>query len=145
MKRDSGFTLLEVLVALTILAVGVSLTLSLISGSLGNIRKVRLHSRAAEHAQTVMELALLDDSIKGATTLRGDFEDGTRWAVVITEVEMPLPASVLPGTQTAQMPIKVLSYDGEVMEPNSATPDFQLRTLKVVSALDATGAVRGAQ
>ena len=142
MKRETGFTLLEVLVALTILAVGVSLTLSLISGSLGSIRKVRMHTRTIEHAQAVMELALLDDSVKGATTLRGDFEDGTRWTVVISEVEMPVPETVMPGTQTAQMPIKVLSYDVEVMEPNSATPDFQLRTLKVVSALDANGLAR---
>ncbi len=142
MKREAGFTLLEVLVALTILAVGVSLTLSLISGSLGSIRKVRMHTLAIEHAQAVMELALLDDSIKAATTLRGDFEDGTRWAVVINEVEMPLPETVMTGTQTAQMPIKVLSYDVEVMAPNSATPDFQLRTLKVVSALDANGLAR---
>jgi len=142
MKRETGFTLLEVLVALTILAVGVSLTLSLISGSLGSIRKVRMHTLAIEHAQVVMELALLDDSIKAATTRRGDFEDGTRWAVVISEVEMPIPETVMTGTQTAQMPIKVLSYDVEVMEPNSATPDFQLRTLKVVNALDANGLAR---
>ena len=145
MKREAGFTLLEVLVALTILAVGVSLTLSLISGSLGSIRKVRMHTLAIEHAQVVMELALLDDSIKAATTRRGDFEDGTRWAVVISEVEMPIPETVMTGTQTAQMPIKVLSYDVEVMEPNSATPDFQLRTLKVVNALDANGLARGPQ
>jgi prepilin-type N-terminal cleavage/methylation domain-containing protein len=82
-KRESGFTLLEVLVTMTVLAVGAALTLSLISGALGNIRKTRVHTRAIEHAQTVMELALLDDSIRGATTLAGDFDDGTRWTVAI--------------------------------------------------------------
>ena len=86
MKRESGFTLLEVLVTLTILAVGAALTLSLVSASLGNIRKVRLRTRAIEHARQVMELALVDDTITGPSTLAGDYEDGTRWSVAIGEM-----------------------------------------------------------
>ncbi|MBP1595339.1 MAG: hypothetical protein H6Q05_716 [Acidobacteria bacterium] len=142
MKRESGFTLLEVLVALTVLAVGAALILSLISGSLGNIRKVRARGRAIEHARTVMELALLDGTVSGPTTMQGDFEDGTRWTVTVTEVEMPVPESVMQGVQTAQMPVRLLGFAVDVMEPNAAAPSFQLQTMKVVSALDATGAVR---
>ena len=67
LRRSHGFTLLEVLVALTVLAIGVALVLSLISGSLGNIRKVQLRTRSVEHAQEVMETALLDKSIQQAT------------------------------------------------------------------------------
>jgi prepilin-type N-terminal cleavage/methylation domain-containing protein len=137
-KREQGFTLLEVLVAMTVLAVGSALVLSLISGSLGNIRKVRLHTRAAEHAQTVMELALLDDSIESATTMRGDFEDGTQWSVAVSEVEMPLISTVMPGIQATDVPMKVLSYDVEIMEPQSTTVDFRLQTLKLVG-VQATG------
>jgi prepilin-type N-terminal cleavage/methylation domain-containing protein len=139
-KRESGFTLLEVLVALTIMAVGVALTLSLISGSLDHIRKVRGTSRLVEHAQAVMELALLDDSIFGAASLKGDFEDGTRWSVEISEVEMPAPPTALPMSQNSQalMP-KLLSYVVDVMSPNSVRPDFQLQTLKMVSPLPVVG------
>jgi prepilin-type N-terminal cleavage/methylation domain-containing protein len=132
-KRESGFTLLEVLVTLTILAVGAALTLSLVSASLGNIRKVRLRARAVEHARQVMELALVDDTITGATTLGGDYEDGTRWSVAISEPEMPIPATVMQNVQMTQLPFKVLSYAVEVSEPNSTTPVFQLQTLKLVS------------
>ena len=71
--RESGFTLLEVLITLAILAVGVTLTLSLISGALANIRKVQVRARTIQHAETVMELTLLDDSISRPTTLNGDF------------------------------------------------------------------------
>ncbi|MBP1602064.1 MAG: hypothetical protein H6Q06_2215, partial [Acidobacteria bacterium] len=53
---EGGFTLLEVLVTLAILAVGVTLTLSLISGALANIRKVQIRARTIQHAETVMEL-----------------------------------------------------------------------------------------
>ncbi|MGA2261882.1 MAG: type II secretion system protein [Acidobacteriota bacterium] len=136
MKRESGFTLLEVLVALTVLAVGVALTLSLISGSLGHIRKVRGQSRLIEHAQAVMELALLDDSINGAATLNGDFEDGTRWSVQISEVEMPPLPSAPPNSELNQMVMpKALSYVVDVTGPNSPKPDFELQTLKLVNAL----------
>lgn len=132
MKRESGFTLLEVLVTLTILAVGAALTLSLISASLGNIRKVRLRTRAIEHARQVMELALVDDAITGAATLGGDYEDGTRWSVAISEVEMPMPATAMQNVQAGQLPFKVLSYAVEVTEPNSTQPVFHLQTLKLI-------------
>ncbi|MBZ5498539.1 MAG: type II secretion system GspH family protein [Acidobacteriia bacterium] len=143
MKRESGFTLLEVLVALTIMAVGVALTLSLISGSLGNIRKVRAHTRLIDHAQAVMETALLDDRIQGATTLHGDFEDGTRWSVVVSEVEMPAPQTALPlNTQLQMLTPIMLSYVVDVMEPNSPKPDFQLQTLKLISPPPQPGQAR---
>lgn len=134
MKRESGFTLLEVLMALTVMAVAVTLILSLISGSLGNIRKVRSNSRLIDHAQAVMELALLDDSIQAATSMRGDFEDGTRWTVEVSEVEMPEPPSAVPMSQQIQMLMpKIFSYVVVVMGPNSNKADFQLQTLKMIS------------
>jgi prepilin-type N-terminal cleavage/methylation domain-containing protein len=144
-KRESGFTLLEVLIALTVLAVGVAMTLSLISGSLGNIRKVREQARAVEHAQSVMESTLLDDSIKGATTLNGEFDDGTRWSVVVSEVQMPASPTALSSMSQNQplptllTPPKVLSYVVEIMEPTSRTPDVRLQTLKLVSDVQSAG------
>lgn len=134
MKRESGFTLLEVLMSLTVMAVGVALTLSLISGSLGNMRKVRGTARMVEHAQAAMEVALLDDTITGATSMQGDFEDGTRWSVQVTEVEMPVPKSALQLSQQilATAP-KMLSYVVEVAGPASTRADFKLETMKLIS------------
>jgi len=134
LRRESGFTLLEVLVALTIAAVGVALTLSLISGSLGNIRKVRANSRLVDRAQSVLELALLDDRIIGATTLNGDYEDGTQWSVEITEVEMPPPPTPLNFNPPPQLaPPKVLSFVVNIQEPNTKASRFQLQTLKLIN------------
>ncbi len=131
-RCEAGFTLLEVLVTLAVLAVGIALTLSLISGSLANIRRVQLRTRTIQHAETVMELSLLDDGIKQPTTLRGDFEDGTQWQLVVDEVEMPLPP--VPTNQAPpQLPVKLFAYNVEVFAPDSPTPDLRLRTLKVVN------------
>jgi prepilin-type N-terminal cleavage/methylation domain-containing protein len=135
-SEQQGFTLLEVMVCLTILAVGAALALSLISGCLGNIRKVQLRTRTVEHAEAVMELALLDDTVNKPTSFSGDFEDGTRWSVRIENYTPPVPVQMqqraLP--QNMNMPVKLLSYTVEMFSPNSSAPDFQLQTLKVVKA-----------
>ena len=133
-RNELGFTLLETLITLAILAVGVSLTLSLISGALSNIRKVQLRARTIQHAESVMELALLDDSVTRPTSLQGDFTDGTRWVIVVSEYELPKPVQPpqLQPTQ-AQLPLKLLAYSLEIMAPGSTSPDLRLQTLKLVN------------
>jgi prepilin-type N-terminal cleavage/methylation domain-containing protein len=130
---DAGFTLLEVLIGLTVMAIGVALTLSAISGALGNVRKVQMRTRLVEHAETVMELALLDDSVSGSTTLNGDFEDGTRWSVIIDDFVPPDTDATLNPRQPL-LPLKLLSYSVEVFAPGSGVPDYRVQTLKVVRA-----------
>jgi prepilin-type N-terminal cleavage/methylation domain-containing protein len=131
-KSEAGFTLLEVLVALTVLAVGSAMTLSLISGSLGNIRKVQLKTRTVEHAEAVMELALLDGSILEPTNFTGDFEDGTRWAVHVENYTFP-EADRLPDRNSPQnMTVKLLRYTVEMFNADSGTSDYRLQTLKLV-------------
>jgi prepilin-type N-terminal cleavage/methylation domain-containing protein len=140
---QAGFTLLEVLVTLTVLGVGIAMTLTLISGSLRNIRKVQVSTRSIQHAETVLEMALLDDSIRRPTSLRGDFEDGTRWTVRIDEYAMPASDANVPrlsdrqsGGQTAALPVRLFSYTVEVTAPESQAPDFSLQTLKLVNISD---------
>ena len=140
-KRQSsaGFTLLEVLVALSVLAIGAAMTLSAITGALANIRKVQLRTRTIQHAETVMELSLLDDAIRQPTTKRGDFEDGTRWSLVVDAVDTPRPPSL---PQGAELPQKMLFYTVEVFAPDSQAPDLRLQTLKVVSTQESLGLMR---
>ena len=133
-RQAQGFTLLEVLVALTVLAIGAALTLSLISGSLGNIRKVQLRTRAVEHAEAVMELALLDGSILQPTAYTGFFEDGSRWSVQVEDHDPPVPPQMQPQDLPQNMPVKLLRYTVEMFNPDSKTPDYRLQTLKLVSS-----------
>ncbi len=131
-KQSAGFTLVEVLVALVILGIGAAVTLSLISGALNNIRKVQFRVRNMHHAESVMELTLLDESISGPKTLTGDFEDGTRWTLVVDDFEMPRNALLPLALQQPQLPFKMLSYSVDIFAPASPTPDARLRTLKLV-------------
>ncbi len=132
--RDAhGFTLLEVLVALTILAIGSALALSLISGSLGNIRKVQLRTRSIEHAREVMETALLDKSIQQPTAFSGNFEDGSRWSVTVEDYEMQAPPELQLRDLPQNMPVKLLSFTVEMFGPDSRAPDYRLHALKLVN------------
>jgi prepilin-type N-terminal cleavage/methylation domain-containing protein len=131
-RKSQGFTLLEVLVALTVLALGAAITLSLISGSLGKIRKVQLRTRTVEHAESVMELALLDESIQRPTAFTGDFEDGTRWAVRVEEYEPPDSPQQQSRALPQNMPMKLLCYTVEMFSPDSRVSDYRLQTLKLV-------------
>ena len=133
MRNSAGFTLLEVLVALTVLAIGTAITLSLISGSLGNIRKVQSRTRIVDHAQTVMELTLLDEAIQGPTIFSGDFEDGTRWAVRVEQYDIPDSLESKPLELQQNIRAKLLRYTVEMfIGPASNVADYRLQTLKLV-------------
>jgi len=132
---ERGFTLLEVLVGLSVMALGAALTLSLISSALGNIRKVQVRTRTIQHAETVMELTLLDASIRQPTTLQGDFEDGTRWRLLVDEWDPPRPLQAQL-QQPPRLPVKMLTFSVEVYSPGSSAADFRLQTLKLINVRD---------
>ncbi|MFN7921851.1 MAG: type II secretion system protein [Bryobacteraceae bacterium] len=62
-RARRGFTLLEVLVASTIMAVAVGTLLSALTTSLGNASRLTEHDRAAVLAQRVMDELLTDQSL----------------------------------------------------------------------------------
>jgi prepilin-type N-terminal cleavage/methylation domain-containing protein len=131
LKVASGFTLLEVLVALTVLSVGAAIAMSLISGSLGKIRKVQLRTKIMEHTESVMETALLDDTILKPTVLTGDFEDGTRWTVSVELYTLPLPAQLQSRDVQQNLQYQLLQYTVDVVSPDSGVPNHRLQTLKL--------------
>ena len=129
-RVETGFTLLEVLVAITILAIGIALTVSLITKSLVNIRVVDQRARMVDYANSVMELTLIDPEIKEPGAFDGDFEDGTRWTMQIEEY-IPEETSF---SEQVEMPVKLLAYTVEMFQPNSSVVEYRLRTLKLVPA-----------
>jgi general secretion pathway protein I len=138
----AGFTLLEVIVALAILSLGVTLTLSLISGSLRNIRNAQLRGRVVQHAESVMEIILLDDTIREARTIAGDFQDGMRWVAKVEEYQQEEPVDQSLTPQQAVLPLQLLSYTVDVFSPGSSAADFTLRTLKLVNMQKTISPVR---
>jgi prepilin-type N-terminal cleavage/methylation domain-containing protein len=94
--RTRGFTLLEVLVALTILGLGFSAVFAGISGSVRSVDRVRSIDQRVELArQKLAELDLLR-KIRPSDSASGQLADGTRW----TLESSPFIASIKDGPQS---------------------------------------------
>jgi general secretion pathway protein I len=137
LQMESGFTLLEVLVALTLLAVGAAAVISLLSGSSNNIRKAQLRTKVIEQAETVMEKALIDDTITDPTNLSGVLDDGSgtswNWTVTVEDYEPPITADQIVQSVPQNMPVKLLQYTVQMHSPDPQVSDCTLQTLKLVN------------
>ncbi|MBN1830324.1 MAG: type II secretion system protein [Deltaproteobacteria bacterium] len=81
-----GFTLIETLVAVTLLAVSLTVILQLFSGGLRSAALSRDYNRGIFHARAVLEETLLTTPTEEGT-LQGSFDDGYRWKADIAYVE----------------------------------------------------------
>ena len=80
--RDQGFTLIETLVSIMIMAITMTVILQLFSGGLNAARVSEGYTRAVFHAREKMEELLLFESMADSE-IAGDFEDGYSWTAVI--------------------------------------------------------------
>jgi len=89
MKRNKGFTLLEIVVALAILGITVSVVMQIFSEGLKNIRRIDMAHQAMNHAENVMNEILSDQSILGATSFSDDLDEEFSYTAEVSEWEEP--------------------------------------------------------
>jgi len=77
-----GFTLIEVLVAITVLASALVAIMQLFSGGLKSIRLSDEYSRGIFHARELVEQVQVSEGLSEGV-LQGRFEDGYRWKAEI--------------------------------------------------------------
>lgn len=94
MRRQQGFSLLEVMLAFALLAGALGILIAILGGGLGQVRNSADASEATMHAQSLLaEVGVLESIETGRSV--GDSEDGRfRWTMEITEAEDPAPADV---------------------------------------------------
>ena len=85
-KRQSGFTLLEVLIAAVLIGSVFVAVVSLMSQSLRNIDRMRPHELAILHAREKMNEELLRPELQ-PESLTGQWTDGYRWRVDIAPLD----------------------------------------------------------
>jgi prepilin-type N-terminal cleavage/methylation domain-containing protein len=71
----SGFTLLEIVVAVAILSMGMTVALQIFSGGLKNIHRIDLAHQAMRHAENVMNDLLSNQDIRMPATMSGDLDE----------------------------------------------------------------------
>lgn len=87
-RRQRGFTLIEIVVAFALLALGLTLLLGTLSGASRQLRQAGDAGQAALHAQSL--LAERSDALLQPGQLDGTFEEGRyRWELAVTPWQDP--------------------------------------------------------
>ena len=87
-NRNKGFTLIEVVVALAILGVGLTVIIELFSGGLRLARASMEYTRAVNYARIKMEEIAVKPVVEEGTQ-EGESEDKTfRWQVGVKKVDL---------------------------------------------------------
>jgi type II secretion system protein I len=110
--RQSGFTLLEVLIAAVLIGSVFVAVVSLMSQSLRNIERMGPHELAILHAREKMNEELLNEELAPGSSA-GQWVDGYRWNVEITPLDFEAigkstaaPQPVLPSAPTTGSAVK---------------------------------------
>lgn len=119
MKRQRGYSLLEVIVAFALLALALTLLLGSLSGAARQVHNADLRTRAMLHAQSLLAATGIEQPLQEGRS-QGDWEDGRyRWELQV-EPYVDARASALPpaaantasGPTLAQLTLQVRWGEG---------------------------------
>ncbi|MBB3824687.1 type II secretion system protein XpsI [Xanthomonas arboricola] len=137
MRRQRGYTLIEVIVAFALLALALSLLLGSLSGAARQVRAADDSTRATLHAQSLLALQGMVKPLVPEQQ-QGSFENGHfRWSMDVRPYDEPRrnpQAPVAPGAHKLLQLTLVVRW-GE--QPNQM---LQWRTLRLVAATAQDGA-----
>lgn len=119
MKRQRGYSLLEVIVAFALLALALTLLLGSLSGAARQVHGADLRTRATLHAQSLLAATGVESPLQVGRT-QGDWEDGRyRWDLQVEPYVDPrvdtLQAAAAPiatGPTLAQLTLQVRWGEG---------------------------------
>jgi len=123
----NGFTLMEILVAIAVLAIALTVILQLFSGALKSARISDAYTLGTFHADEIMSETLLRETLAPGVE-EGRFEDGYRWRTEIVRLEQP-------EEENAKLPFDTFRITVRVSwAPHGADPGrhVELNTLKLV-------------
>jgi len=122
-RRDAGFTIIEVLIALAIVAVSIVAIGSVMATNMRGVRSLERHVALMQAARTVMTTGIPPRAELGPGTLSGQTDD-YRWTIDVR----PLGGEwAVPGTDVAWVPELVRV---RVQSPSGALSD--IRTVRLI-------------
>ena len=127
MRRERGFTLIEILASLTLIGLAVVYLVQLFSANLRTIGTSQDYMEALTRAEAVMREITERDKIEEASW-QEETEQGYRVAVSVSEAEKE---------RTEDLPVKLLRIEMTFSwETASRKKSLTLRSLKVVERID---------
>lgn len=125
MKKNSGFSLLEVLVAFAVLAISLGVVMRVFSGSVRGALISEQYSRAMIVAESRLAAAIGKEELDEGSD-SGETEDGFRWDV---EIE---PYVLEEGVEDLRVRVKPYQVTATVSwSDGKAERDFSLTTLRL--------------
>lgn len=132
-QKQDGFTLLEILVAFTLLAAMFATIMEIIAGSAKNTMKASQNTKIAMLAQSKMdELGLFEVLEEGTTT--GEFDKDSSWVLDIVPYDVPYEGNINQDfTVVELMQVTLTITSGKTNKENitefktlrAITPDFR--------------------
>ncbi|MFT3763166.1 MAG: prepilin-type N-terminal cleavage/methylation domain-containing protein [Pseudoxanthomonas sp.] len=133
-SAQSGFTLLEVIVAFALLALALGLLLGAMSGATRQVRDAEDAGRAALHAQSLLAQAGVGAALRPGAT-EGEWEGGRyRWRLQVSpyvDPARPSPPVASPGVP------RLLQLQLDVRWGEAAGQSLQVRSLRRVAGGEA--------
>jgi len=113
-RYATGFTLIEVVVAMAILSIGITVIIELFSGSLRLVRTSGEYTKAVNYARVKMEEITIKPTMNEGIE-EGEFDGAYRWQVNVKRVDI-LPARIetdfKPPVELFQVKVNVLWKSG---------------------------------
>jgi general secretion pathway protein I len=125
---DKGFTLMEILTAMMLLAICLTTILQLFSEGLKAVRLSGDYTRAIFHAREKMDEIMLAERLTDAD-LEGEFPDGSKWSAVIRYVE--------PDEENIRRPLDLFHITVKVMWPEAGgTKNFEINAIHIAKKIE---------
>jgi general secretion pathway protein I len=94
-----GFTLIEIVIAFAILAIGLGISMQIASGAMRNTRQAAVRTDAALYAQSLLDTVGVGERLEEGET-SGDFNEDFRWTLRAEayeiETDTPIEAALAP-------------------------------------------------
>jgi len=127
--NQRGFTLMEILVAVMILAISVVVILQLFSGGLKSSRLSGDYTLAIFHAREKMDEILLQDEMTDEV-LEGEFDDGYEWRVNVKYIEPDEEDKRSPVVDSFNIDVNINWFYGNKKK------DFKVSTIKIAKKIE---------
>ena len=125
--RNKGFTLIETLVAISILAISLVIILQLFSGGLKSSKLSDEYTRGIFHAREKMdEILLASDLTEGV--INGQFDDGFKWRAEATHLDIKKENDI-------RLPFRAFNINVDIIwDAGGHEKHFAIKAIKLVGS-----------
>lgn len=134
-RSQQGFSLLEVIAAIMLLAIAFTALMKVAEASIRLSQNASAHSEAALYARSLLDTAFVNEAIKPGSS-SGQFDQRFRWRMDVTTWNPPVPApsALSPGPTATIATMQLYQLDLDVLWGSPAHPySAHFRTLRLGS------------